>query len=75
MARGKQGHAPCRTSRSKNSNGSQLLRAPIVQRLRRAAPVYHKMEGATHILECESIACSMMVDRMGALRCRFGCGI
>ena len=38
MGWGKQGHAPCKTSSSKNTYGSQLLWA---------TPVYHKNEGAT----------------------------
>ena len=43
MARGKQQHAPCKTSSSKNpqNNGSQLLWAPTNH------PTYHEKEGAT----------------------------
>ena len=43
--------------------------------LGQAAPACHKKEGAAHILECASIACSMMVDLIGALGCEVGCRI
>ena len=75
MATGKQGHAPCKTSSSKNPHGSQLLWEPTRPKVGVAAPAYHKKEGADCILEHARIACSIMGGPVGALVCGLGCEI
>ena len=76
MARGKQGHAPCKTSSSKNTYGSQLLWEPTRPKVGVAAPAYHKKRKVYPcILEHARIACSIMGGPVGALGCGLGCEI
>ena len=74
MDMGEQGHAPCKSSNSKNpqSHSSQLLWASTSQRVgggRHLPTIERNVQ--PRVLECASLACSMTGGLMSAL----GCGI